>query len=125
MEHPNSECRKMQEEFLKNCPPEEREFHARLFRYGNAAYIYHQLVKAPSNKDSLKVYYEEWLQGLPPNIAEDMKKKGFEQCKSLFPFTRYVNERADIGMRDWMKEHLSEEDYNYYIGLNNGQHDNR
>lgn len=125
MEHPNSECRKMQDEFLKNCPPEEREFHARLFRYGNAAYIYHQLVKAPKNKDSLKMYFEEWLQGLPPNIAEDMKKKGFEQCKSLFPFTRYVNERADIGMRDWMKEHLSEEDYNYYIGLNNGQHDDR
>ena len=119
MEHPNPECRKKQQEFLKNCPPEERELHARLFRYGNAAYVYHQLAKAPQNKDSLKLYYEEWLQGLPPNIAEDMKKKGFEVCRTMFPFTRYVNERADIGMRDWMKEHLSEEDYNYYIELNN------
>lgn len=119
MEHPNPECRKKQQEFLKNCPPEERELHARLFRCGNAAYVYHQLAKAPQNKDSLKLYYEEWLQGLPSNIAEDMKKKGFEVCRTMFPFTRYVNERADIGMRDWMKEHLSEEDYNYYIELNN------
>lgn len=65
---------------------------------GNAAYIYHQLADVAKNKDSLKLYYEEWLQGLPSYIAVDMKKKGFEQCKSLFPFTRYVNERTDIGM---------------------------
>lgn len=119
MEHPNPECRKKQQEFLKSCPPEEREFHARLFRYGNAAYVYHQLADVPQNKDNLKLYYEEWLQELPPNISEDMKKKGFEACRTMIPFTRYVNEHSDIGMRDWMKEHLSEEDYNYYIKLNN------
>lgn len=114
MKHPNAECQKMQEDFLKNCPKEDREFHARLFRYGNAAYTYHQLAKAPRNKDSLKFYYEEWLQGLPPNIATDMKKKGFEGCKMALPFTRYVNERTDIGMDEWMKEHLSDDDYSYY-----------
>lgn len=125
MKHPNPKCQRKQEEFLKNCPEEEREEHARFFRYGNAAYIYHQLADEPKNKDSLKLYYEEWLQGLPPKIAKEMKAKGFEYCKTSMPFTRYVNERTDNGMRDWMKEHLSEEDYNYYIELNNEQHDDK
>lgn len=124
MKHPNTECQKKQEEFLKNCPEEEREFHARLFRYGNAAYAYHQQA-CSTNEKRQREYYEEWLQGLTPDIATDMKKKGFEQCKKMLPFTRYVNERNDYGMRDWMLEHLSEEDYSYYIELSNGHHDDR
>lgn len=117
MKHPNIECQRKQEEFLKNCSEEEREEQARFFRYGNAAYIYHQLANVPKNKDSLKLYYEEWLQGLPANIAADMKAKGFELCKNTLPFTRYVNERSDKGMDEWMKEHLSKEDYEYYKSL--------
>lgn len=44
-----------------------------------------------------------------------MKEKGIDYCRNAMPFTRYVNERNDRGFRDWMKEHLSEEDYRYYI----------
>jgi protoporphyrinogen oxidase len=51
---------------------------------------------------------------LPANIKKDMKLKGFEACKMMLPFTRYVNERQDIGMGEWMKHHLSAEDYEYY-----------
>lgn len=114
MKHPDPKCQQKQEDFLKSCLPEEQEFHARIFRIGNTLYRYHQIADIPRNKDSLKLYYEEWLQGLPANIAADMKKKGFEQCKTILWFTRYVNERTDIGLDEWMKEHLSEEDYNYY-----------
>lgn len=109
MKHPNNNIQKKQEAFLKNCPEEERAFHAALFRIGNAAYIYHQL--GTGRTENLKLYFEEWLQGLPPKISEDMKRQGFERCQSMLPFTRYVNERNDIGMDQWMKEHLSEEDY--------------
>lgn len=28
MKHPNSKCQKQQDDFLKQCPEEEREFHA-------------------------------------------------------------------------------------------------
>lgn len=45
------------------------------------------------------------------NISADMEKRGFEECKSFFSFSRYVNERNDYGMR----EHLSESDYEYYL----------
>ena len=114
MEHPNPECRKMQEEFLKKCTEKEREQRARLFRIGNVSYRYHQLADVPQNRDSLKLYFNEWLEGLHPDIATDMKKKGLEECKTSLSFTRYVNERAGIGMDEWMKENLSNDDYIYY-----------
>ena len=116
MKHPNKQQQQNQADFLANCPPEQREFHARLFRIGNATYRYHQL--AASVKDEIpEEYYFEWLEGLPEPIREDMKKKGFEACKSILSFTRYVNERRDIGLDEWLKNNLSEEDYNYHQSL--------
>ncbi len=110
MKHPSEKCQKNQEEFLKKCPEGEREFHAQLFRIGNATYRYHQLASQPDIK-SLRLYYEEWLEGLPKNIQVAMRNQGFEACQNHIPFTRYVNERTDIGMDEWLKQHLSQEDY--------------
>jgi len=113
MEHPDENCRKNQIEFLNQCPQNEREYHARIFRLGNAAFIYHQMAYDTSDT-VLEVYYHEWLEGLPPNIKKSMKEHGFERCKSMLPFTRYVNERKDYGMDEWMREHLTEDDYREY-----------
>lgn len=124
MKHPVKEIQENQDEFLANCPAERREFHARIFRTGNAAYVYHQQAHKTDEK-RLREYYAEWLEGLPPHISADMKERGFEYCKAALSFTRYVNERNDLGMRDWMKEHLSEEDFKYYMEANNGVHDDR
>ena len=113
MKHPKPEIQRNQEKLLNECPEKTKDFHARLFRIGNATYRHHQLAAKP-NEDSLKLSYEEWLEGLPGNISKDMREKGFEACKTIFPFTRYVNERSDIGMTEWMKEHLSQEDFKYW-----------
>jgi len=113
MVHPNEKIRKNQSDFLNQCPLNDREFHATLFRIGNAAYIYHQLACDTSDK-MLESYYYEWLDGLPAKIKEYMKEQGFERCQSVLPFTRYVNERTDIGMDELMKEHLSKEDYKFW-----------
>jgi len=118
MEHPDEKYRKKQSEFLKQCPTEDREMHATIFRIGNASYIYNQIAYDTSEK-KLKLYYDEWLEGLPANIRESMEKHGFEKCKSMLPFTRYVNERNDIGMDEWMREHLTAGDYEFY--KTNGQ----
>lgn len=114
MKHPNPKIQSNQAEFLKQCPEELKEFHERLFRIGNAAYIYHQQSRSVNDKIS-KEYFQEWLDGLPDNIKKDMKNKGFEVCKTMIPFTRYVNERSDIGMDEWMKNHLSDDDYNFWL----------
>lgn len=100
MEHPNSKCRIAQAEYLSRLPEEERENKARDIRIGNASYIYHQQA-VPIQENRLIMYYKEWLEGLPPNISRHMRMLGFEACKTMIPFTRYVNERNDIGMRDW------------------------
>jgi len=113
MVHPDEQIQKKQSDFLNQCPLSEREDHATLFRIGNASYIYHQLAHDTS-VNLLESYYDEWLDGLPPNIMKRMKEQGFEKCKSMLPFTRYVNERKNVGMDEWMKEHLSEADYKEY-----------
>ena len=113
MIHPNPQIQKKQRDFLLQCPTNEREYHASIFRIGNATIIYHQLASNTS-PSMLKSFYLEWLEGLTPNVREDMEKKGFDYCKTVLPFSRYVNERKDIGMDEWMKQHLSEEDYNTY-----------
>jgi hypothetical protein len=79
-----------------------------LFRIGNATYRYHQLA---TESEPTEEYYFEWLQGLPENIRKDMKERGFEGCKNILSFTRYVNERNDIGMDEYLKENLSPEDF--------------
>jgi len=114
IKHPIQEIQDKQDDFLKNrCAPDEKEYHATLFRVGNASYIYHQMAKETS-PEKLETYYREWLEELPPNIRADMKKRGFEECKSVLPFTRYVNERNGISMDEWMKKHLSKADYRRY-----------
>lgn len=42
---------------------------------------------------------------------------GWILCKGILSFTRYVMEKNDIGMDEWMKKHLSEDDYNEYCNL--------
>jgi hypothetical protein len=110
MKHPDPKINENQERFLKNCPANQREYHAQLFRIGNAVYRYHK--KALSiNNELAEQYYNEWLLGLPDNIKNHMQKKGFKACKTMLPFTRYVNERNDLGLDVWLKDHLSDNDY--------------
>jgi len=116
MKHPDEETRKKQIEYLNNCKPEERSYHEQMLRIGNAAYVYHSKANETDNV-KLEIYYNDWLEELPPPIKEDMKELGFEGCKNVLPFTRYVNERNDEGLDEWMRENLSEEDYREYVGM--------
>lgn len=108
MTHPDEKIQKNQEEFLKKFSGEELEMHSHLFRVGNVSKRYHLRASAfgPTEVD-----FNEWLEGLPDNIAFDMKKNGFEKCKGILSFTRYVNEKNDIGLDEWMKKHLTKQDY--------------
>ncbi|MDR0232996.1 MAG: hypothetical protein LBI82_12915 [Dysgonamonadaceae bacterium] len=113
MIHPDPQIQRNQQDFLNRFPLNEREHHASLFRIGNAAVIYHQMAEETS-LPKLELYYHEWLEALPSNIRESMEKRGFEECKRILSFTRYINERNDFGMDEWMKSNLSEEDYKFY-----------
>lgn len=111
MEHPNKKQMENQKKFLAELPEDQREKHARLFRFGNTAYIYH---KKADEFEPTETDFQEWLTGLPKNIRNDMEILGLELCKGILSFSRYVMEKNDVGMERWMKEHLSEEDYKEY-----------
>lgn len=106
--HPLQQCQKSQAVFLASCPAQERRFHELMFSYGNAAYIYHQQARElnPTETD-----YQEWVEGLQENMRKDKQQKGFEQCKTVLSFTRYVMEKNDIGMEAFIIELMGMEDY--------------
>lgn len=102
MKHPDPKIQETQETFLNQCLDNEKAYYARHFRIGNAAYLYYQHANRHLNSlredDIMKLYYQEWLHGLPAQISSNMKARGFEGCKSTLSFRRYVNERDDVGM---------------------------
>ncbi|OLY95645.1 hypothetical protein SAMN05444008_12023 [Cnuella takakiae] len=46
-----------------------------------------------------------------------MKEKGFEECRTLLPFTRYVMEKNDVGMEAYVRERMGEEEYTAFQAL--------
>lgn len=111
VKHPDPDCHQMQEEFLAQCPADQRRFHELLFTNGNITYRYHQ--EATTFQPTL-IDFEEWLTGLPDNIRQDMQRKGFEGYKNALSFTRYVNEKHDIGLEEYMRQHMDPEDLAEY-----------
>lgn len=145
MRHPIEKYNQIQAEQLANFAPEEREFWARQFRIGNAAYAYQyqfndvagltkteagkipedlfewleqQLAAKQDNRPAnelLKVYFEEYLEGLPnEGVRAGERTRGLEAAKQSWPFRRYVLERNDFGMDEFMRLNLNEEDYAFY-----------
>ncbi|RDC58671.1 hypothetical protein [Adhaeribacter pallidiroseus] len=111
VKHPDEDCNQRQEAFLTQCPADQRRFHELLFTNGNIAYRYHQKARtfSPTVQD-----FEEWLEGLPPNMQQDMQQKGFEACQGILSFTRYVNEKNDIGLEEYIRLHMDPEDFTEY-----------
>jgi hypothetical protein len=113
VKHPDEKCNQAQALFIANCPDEQKRYHELVFCNGNATYQYHQHADEfnPTDKD-----YKEWLQGLPPNVKKDMIERGFEQCRSILSFSRYVNEKNDVGMEEYVKNLMGKE-YQEYMDL--------
>ena len=61
-----------------------------------------------------KDIFKEWISSLEGPMKSDFTGKGFEQSKTALPFRRYTLERNNQGMRDYMRFHLSAEDFEYY-----------
>lgn len=111
IKHPIEDRNRKQEQFIVSCPPDQRRFHELMFTHGNITFRYHQESKdySPNEND-----YKEWLEGLPENVRAGMLKLGFEGCKTILPFTRYVMEKNDIGLEEYIKDHMDPEDYKEY-----------
>lgn len=106
VKHPLEKCNLQQKTFIAACNEKDRRYHELIFAHGNASYRYHERASdySPTMED-----FQEWLEGLPENISKDMKQKGFEYCKRVLSFTRYVNEKNDMGMDEFVKSMMGEE----------------
>ncbi len=111
VKHPKPEMNSNQEEFLTHWPDDKRRFHELLFSLGNATYRYHTRAQEfkPTQQD-----WEQWLEGLPENIRDDFRRQGFEASKTVLSFTRYVMEKNDVGMEEYVRKLMGEDAYKEY-----------
>lgn len=111
VKHPLDHYNISQEQFLAHCSPKLRRHHELLFTFGNIVYRYHNEAREfkPTEAD-----FKEWLEGLPETFRQDMERKGFEACKGVLSFTRYINEKNDIGLDEYVRQQMDPEDYAEY-----------
>lgn len=119
VKHPLNHCNLHQEEMIRNLPDEQKDSNELLFSFGNATYRYHSSAhdKEPTIED-----YNEWLEGLEQPVKKGMQDRGFESCKTVLSFTRYVVEKNDVGMDEYVRNLMGEQDYDCYRKLLNNKH---
>lgn len=72
-------------------------------------------MESQSARELLTIYWEEYLEGLPhEGLRRAEKEMGLEKAKSSLPFQRYVLERHDIGMDEFLRQSLIAEDYSFH-----------
>lgn len=112
MKHPIDRYNQQQADTLAALPVDQRDYMARMFRIGNTAYRYHHRLASESTEED----FAEFLEGLPQDsIRNTYRAEGFSEAVTSWPFRRYIQEKSDIGMGEFMRQHLSEDDYVFYI----------
>ena len=109
--HPDAACHQGQLASLQEqTDPAERARLAQLLRWGNATYrYYHQ-----NPVDVTEADYLEWLEGLPARPQAAMRALGFEGNKYALPLRRYVLEKNDVGLSEFLREALLPADWQAY-----------
>jgi hypothetical protein len=114
MTHPDPACNEAQDKFLAECSPETRRHHELMFTIGNATFRYHMEAKKfnPTEAD-----WNEWLEGLPVSMAIHMRNEGFEDGKRVLSFTRYIMEKNDVGLEEYLRKNVDPKIYQEYLSL--------
>lgn len=108
--HPDEACHQNQKELLARQENHaERARIAQLLRWGNATYCYYH-----HEADVTETDYLEWLEGLPARTQATMRALGHTGLRESLPLRRYVLEKNDIGISDFLKILLSPYDWQAY-----------
>jgi hypothetical protein len=85
----------------------------KLNRIGIVATTYYdQEIK--TTRDDFKL----WIDSLKEPMKSTFEEEGFDKCKGILNFKRFCLELQDYGMESYMKEHLSKEDYSFWVHQN-------
>jgi hypothetical protein len=112
IKHPDETCNINQEKMLKSQNPEMKIFHTKMFNKMNATFQYYDQDILPNQED-----FEEWLEGLEEPMKSDFRESGFESCKNQLSLRRYVLEKNDLGLDEFVNRLLKPEDVAYFEEL--------
>lgn len=112
-DHPFEEQRTHQKEFLAKLQDDDREVHALLFRVGNLSFRFHQDIACEPDEDD----YLSWLEGLDDGVRPSLEKMGFDKCRTMLALRLHASERSDRGYYNYLKKHLTSEDYTNWFKL--------
>lgn len=75
-----------------------------------------QTQESRSARELLTIYFEEYLSGLAgESIRNAERARGLDEVKRSFPFRRYVLERHDVGLHEFLQLNLSADDYAFHV----------
>ncbi len=115
VKHPLEHCNQAQERMVGQAPAPLKRWHELMFSHGNATYRYHQRATGfePTGED-----WNEWLEGIEAEgFGRLMRQGGFEKGKRSLPFTRYVNEKNDLGMDEFVRQLMGQDEYEEYMRM--------
>ena len=72
---------------------------------------YKQATFEPSLTD-----FDLWIESLKEPMKSNFKMMGYEKCKGILNFKRFVLELKGYGMIDFLKRNLSAEDFAWWNG---------
>lgn len=75
---------------------------------------YDQLI----TRDLTKQDFDDWIESLQDPIMSHFKAKGLDGCRGVLNFQRFILETQDRGLSEYLKERLTEEDFNYWTAQN-------
>lgn len=109
IKHPDETCNINHEKLLKTVNSAMRIYHTKMFNKMNATFQYYNQDIYPDQED-----FEEWLEGLNEPMKSDFEESGFESCKNQLSLRRYVLEKNDFGLDEFVNRLLKPEDIAYF-----------
>jgi len=83
----------------------------KLLQIGKVISSYYSQLKA---KELTETDFSLWIESLGEPMKTVFKKKGLEGCRGVLNFQRFILETEDKGLEEYLKNELTEEDYNYW-----------
>jgi len=83
-----------------------------LLRIGRATTDYY---KQLNRNELTEEDFKQWIESLEEPMRSSFKNKGLDNCRGVLNFQRFILELQDIGLDEYLKNNLTEEDFSYWV----------
>ena len=84
----------------------------RLIRIGHTCNDYY---KQLNSNELTEEDFNLWIESLEEPMRSSFKSKGLDNCRGVLNFQRFILELQDIGLDEYLKNNLTEEDFSYWV----------